>query len=96
VAKLNGTTLPEKPDLSYLKTYGCKAYAMTPDAQEQTHRLWKLQPRAWVGYLIGYDGSIIYRMWNPLTDTIYRMRDVIFDEQEMFSGSKEQLCEDLL
>jgi len=32
VAKLNGTTLPEKPDLSYLKAYVCKAYAMTSEA----------------------------------------------------------------
>jgi hypothetical protein len=96
VAKQNRTTPPEKPDLSHLKAYGCKAYAMTPAAQEQTQRLWKLQPRAWVGYLIGYDSSNIYRIWNPLTDTIYQIRDVIFDEQEMFFESKEQLCVDLL
>ena len=36
VAKQNRTTPPEKPDLSHLKAYRCKAYAMTPEAQEQT------------------------------------------------------------
>ena len=52
----------KKPQLVYLKAYGCKAYIMTLDAQLKKKRLNKLDPRAHIGYLVGYDFTNIYRI----------------------------------
>jgi hypothetical protein len=51
-----------KPQIAHLKAYGYKAYAMTKDAQLKRKRLLKLDPRAYVGYLIGYNSTNIYRI----------------------------------
>jgi hypothetical protein len=54
-----------KPQLAHLKAYGCKAYAMTTDAKLKNKRLQKLNPRANIGYLVGYDSTNIFRIWIP-------------------------------
>ena len=51
-----------KPDQTHLRTYGCKAYAMTTTAQKKQQRLQRLNPKAWIGFLIGYNSSNIYRI----------------------------------
>jgi hypothetical protein len=52
-----------KPQLAHLKAYSCRAYAMTKDAQLKRKRLLKLNPRAYISYLVGYDSTNIYRIW---------------------------------
>jgi len=51
-----------KPHLAHLKVYGCRAYAMTRNAQKKINRLAKLEPRAHIGYLVGYDSTNIFRI----------------------------------
>ena len=75
----------KKPQLAHLKAYGCRAYTMTANAQEKKNRLYKLQPRAYIGYLVGYDSSNIYRIWVPSRGKVYRTRDVTFDETRFYS-----------
>ena len=53
---------PRKPQLAHLKAYGCRAYAMTKDAKLKRKRLGMLDPRAHIGYLVGYDSTNIYRI----------------------------------
>ena len=48
-----------KSTISHLKTYGCKVFAMTPDAQLNRQRSAKLDPRAFIGFLVGYQSSNI-------------------------------------
>ncbi|KAJ3554727.1 hypothetical protein NPX13_g10536 [Xylaria arbuscula] len=84
------------PILSHLKVYGCKAFAMTSSAQQKTNRRRKLDPKAWIGYLIGYQSSTTYRIWLPKTNKIVVTRDVIFDENATFSGDIRSLKDDLL
>lgn len=66
----------EKPDLAHLYIYGCKAYSLIHGIPRKQ----KLDPRASIGYLIGYDSRNIYRIWDPTKGVVIRTRDVIFNE----------------
>jgi transposase InsO family protein len=81
--------LAKKPQLAHLKAFGCRAYAMTPEAQLKKNRLRKLDPRAHIGYLVGYDSTNIYRIWIPEKGKVISTRDVIFDESLVFVGKDE-------
>ncbi|EED13613.1 conserved hypothetical protein [Talaromyces stipitatus ATCC 10500] len=97
VALQNGICIQDqKPQLAHLKVYGCKAYALTSEYQLKKNRLQRFNPRAWVGYLVGYNSTNVYRIWNPLTGRIVRARDVIFNEDEVFSGDIQDIKDDLL
>ncbi|KAM4055458.1 GAG-pre-integrase domain-containing protein [Hirsutella rhossiliensis] len=73
-----------------LKAYGCRAYAMTSNAQLKRKRLQKLDPRAYIGYLVGYNSTNIFRIWIPHLKKVISTRDVIFDELTYFDGKFEQ------
>jgi Integrase core domain. len=83
----------KKPQLVHLKVYGCRAYAMTADAQLKKNRKWKLNPRAYIGYLVGYDSTNIFRIWIPYKGVVISTRDVIFDEHTVFNGKPEGLSQ---
>lgn len=85
-----------KPQQGHLRVYGCKAFAMTTTAQRKSQRIHKLDPRAFIGYLVGYQSTNIYRIWNPLLNKVISTRDVIFNEDEVFPGSIEELKDDFL
>lgn len=76
----------KQPYLSHLKAYGCRAYAMTSRAQLKRKKLRKLDPRAHIGYLVGYDSTNIFRVWVPHKGKVILTRDVIFDEDTFFDG----------
>jgi hypothetical protein len=96
VSEQDGVAVSDKrPWQGHLKRYGCKAYAMTVDAQEGNNKRQRLNPRAFLGYLVGYDSTNIYRIWNPVTNSIVRTRDVTFNENEVFPGTVEGLKNDL-
>lgn len=85
-----------KPQLAHLKAYGCRAYAMTSDAQLKKNRLMKLNPRAHIGYLVGYDSTNIYRIWIPHKGIVISTRDVIFDETTFFDGKRTDPSAELI
>jgi hypothetical protein len=58
-------------------TYDCRAYAMTEHAQLKKRRLRKLDPRAHIGYLVGYDSTNIFRVWIPHQGKVISTRDVL-------------------
>ena len=84
-----------KPEQAHLRVYGCKAFAMTTAAQKKSNRLDRLSPKAWIGYLIGYDSTNIYRIWNPVQNRVILTRDVIFNEEEVFPGQTQELMDEL-
>ncbi len=86
---------PRKPDQTHLRAYGCKAFAMTPTAQKREQRLQRFNPKAWIGYLVRYKSSNIFRVWVPATNKVISTRDVIFNEEEFFNGDLESLKDDL-
>jgi hypothetical protein len=87
---------PIKPQLAHLKAYGCRAYAITSVAQLKQKRLMKLNPRAHIGYLVGYDSTNIYRIWIPHKGIVISTRDVIFDETTFFDGKRTDLSDELI
>ncbi|KLP04001.1 Uncharacterized protein LW94_14520 [Fusarium fujikuroi] len=83
-----------QPRIGHMKMIGCKAFAMTKSAQQKDKRLQsRTNPKAWIGYLVGYNSQNIFRIWNPLTNKIYITRDAIFNEEEFFSANELQVTE---
>jgi hypothetical protein len=70
----------KKPRLAHLHPFGCKAYAL----QKHIPKLEKLNPRAHVGYFVGYDSTNIFRIWIPSKNTVIRTRDVTFDHTSFY------------
>ena len=69
---------------------------MTKDAQLKRKRLLKLDPRAHIGYLVGYDSTNIYRIWVPHQGKVISTRDVIFDEKSHFNSKRDSLTDTLI
>jgi hypothetical protein len=84
-----------KPDQTHLRVYGCKAFAMTTNALKKKNGRQRLNPRGWVGYMVGRYSTNIYRVWNPLTNKVISTRDMIFNGKETFSGDIQRLRDDL-
>lgn len=79
-----------KPDLSYLKVFGCVAYAHVPAERRQK---WDPKGRrlTFVGYADGIKG---YKLIDPIVRKVTYARNVIFREDLMWSalrGSNDQL-----
>jgi hypothetical protein len=85
-----------KPQQAHLRVFGCKAFAMTRNTHLKKKRLKRFDPRAWIGYLVGYNSTNIYRVWLPRTNKVIIVRDVIFNERDRFNGDLETLKDDLL
>ncbi|KAK9444035.1 fungal specific transcription factor [Metarhizium brunneum] len=85
-----GSVFKKQPLISHLKAYGCKAFAMTADAQLKLQRKQKLAPRAHIGYLVGYQSSNIYKIWVPHKNKVILTRDVIFNESAFFENKIAQ------
>src|SRR6266487_639171 len=86
----------KRPQVVHLKAYGCRAYAMTRDAQLKKNRKWKLNSHAYIGYLVGYDFMNIFRVWIPHKGEVISTRDVIFDEHTFFDGKPESLSPQMI
>jgi len=83
-----------RPKMAHLRVIGCKAFALTESAQLKDQRLKsRTSPKAWIGYLVGYNSQNIFRIWNPVTNRVYITRDVIFNEQERFEMNEAQIRE---
>jgi hypothetical protein len=97
VAFNNGiVTSLRKPNLAHLKAYGSKAFALSDDTRRGKSRLQRLDPKAWIGYLVGYQSSNIYRIWIPSLAKVISTRDMIFDEDAVFNGTTEDLMNNLM
>lgn len=74
-----------KPDVSHLRVYGCRAYVHIQNRK----KLDRLEPRAQIGYLIGYNSTNIFRIWIPQLDRVIVSRDVVFDETKTYDPAFE-------
>ena len=64
------------PDVSHIRTFGCKAYMHIPDDKRR-----KLDAKALEVTLVGYEsGAKGYRLWDRQAHTLRLSRDVTFDE----------------
>jgi hypothetical protein len=72
-----------RSELDHLKMYECKTYSLLKDA-DVLSRDSKLKSRAFVDYLIDYNSTNIFRVWNSEKEDVNEYRDVIFDESELY------------
>ncbi len=77
-----------KPSLNYLVLYGCRAYAYI---KKQPKLEARLNHRAYIRYLVGYNSTNIFQIWHLKVNTIILTRDVIFDMTKRYSPTKNQL-----
>ena len=76
----------KKLNLAHLHVYGYKAYPLKPPAS--IPRKQRLEPRAHIGFLVGYDSTNIYRIWIPSQQKVIRTKDVTFDESKFYDPSE--------
>ena len=87
--KIDYIVRPSLPDLAHLVKYGARVYPLTNAAKEGTDRSYKLQERVHIGYLVGYVGINVYRIWLPNCNEVIATRDVRFDENTLYDPAEE-------
>ena len=77
------------PNLVHLRIPGYHSYIRIPNLP----RLKKLEPRACMGYLVGYSSTNIFKIWIPQRKRIISAQDVTFNEDAKFNPGEnhEQL-----
>jgi hypothetical protein len=63
-----------KPSVAHLEVIGARAYVLN----EKLPRGAKLESRALIGHLVGFDSTNIFRVWLPTIGRVIRTRDVVF------------------
>ncbi|OAA34334.1 hypothetical protein NOR_08550 [Metarhizium rileyi] len=63
---------------------------MIADAQLKLQRKQKLEPRAHIGYLVGYQSSNIYKIWVPHKNKVILTWHVVFNESSFFENKIAQ------
>ena len=74
----------------HLKLYGCKAYTYIYNRP----KLEKIGVKSYIGYLVGYESTNIWRIWIPSLGRIIVMRDVTFDTTQRYSPRDELITID--
>ena len=67
------------PRYRHIKTFGCVAYALKPHAKDEG----KLAPRFEKLWLLGYEATTIFRLWDPVKKAVRISRNVTFNEAEL-------------
>ena len=77
---------PRKPQLHHLKAYGCKAYVLIKSKSDSNHlgKWQKLDAKAHIGFLVGYESTNIYRFLIPHKQKVIFAKDVIFNKDEVW------------
>ena len=73
-----------RPNLANLRLYGCRAYIKRTERDLGSKRD-KMEPRAIIGYLVGFIASNIWRIWLPEQKQVVSARDVKFDETKQYN-----------
>ena len=72
----------QSPHLGHLHRYGCKAYTLNKHIPRKS----KLQERAHIGHLVGYEARNIFLIWIPSQRKVIRTRAVIFDDDAIYDA----------
>jgi hypothetical protein len=81
---------------AHMYPIGCKAYVLNHHLRKAD----KLESRALIGHLVGYDSTNIYRIWLPTKDQVIRTRDVVFDSTSFYKDlegyARESVIEEIV
>jgi hypothetical protein len=69
---------------------------MTDNTHQGKSRLQRLDPKAWISYLVRYRSSNIYQIWIPSLGKVISTRDVVFNKESVFDGRIEDLRDSLM
>ncbi|RYP67658.1 hypothetical protein DL771_007125 [Monosporascus sp. 5C6A] len=93
IAKRDKTSILEegfKANVANIVLFGLKVYALTEAARRGAKRLKKMDPRAYIGYLVGYVASNIYKVWILSQQRVITVRNVTFDESQKYQGEQQK------
>ena len=76
--------------------YDCKIFILTTEYLNKEKQLQRFNLKAWIDYLIEYDFINVYKIWNLMTNKIIWVRDVIFNENEVFDDNLNKMRDDCL
>lgn len=68
-----------KPAVHYFVSPGSKAYTLDKSIPKN----FKTDPRAFIGYHVGYEGINIFRIWIPPQRKVIRTKDVQFNKRNI-------------
>ncbi|KAJ5827623.1 hypothetical protein N7447_001845 [Penicillium robsamsonii] len=78
--------IPPRINLAKVRLYGSLAYCRI----EHQVKSDKMNPRAEVGFLVGYVASNIYQIWFPHSGKVRHIRDAIIDESRKYTPDYEK------
>jgi hypothetical protein len=70
------------PRYRHIKTFGCAAYALKPHAKAEGKMALRFE-KLW---LLGYEASTIFRLWDPVKKAVRISRNVTFNKVELAAG----------
>jgi len=89
---------PWKPILYHLKAYTYKVYIFIKSKgdPDKPGKLQKLVSKTYIGYLVGYEFTSIYKVWIPHKKKMVSARDMIFNEKAFFDGKPTKITTKLI
>lgn len=90
-----GNTVPSFSHIR-LGEGGCHRPKKTSTTPSSRLRVYSLEPRASIGFLVGYVSTNIYRIWIPHKKKVISARDVLFDEESFFDGKRIPFTDELI
>ena len=57
---------------------------MITDTLKKIKHLNQLKSKTWIDFLVSYDSTNIYQIWNSVFNKIIQTRDIIFDKEKIF------------
>ena len=86
--------LIDQPDTTNIYTYDYRAYPIRNEVLVDQDRMAnKIRLRIYISYLVGYQGSNVYRIQIPQNSQIVIIRDIEFNENEIFNPNEESIRE---
>jgi hypothetical protein len=67
------------PRYRHIKTFGCAAYVLKPHAKYEGKMVSRFE-KLW---LLGYEATTIFRVWDPVRRIVRISRDITFNETEL-------------
>jgi len=79
--------LKKPSSLRSLYIIGCKAYVLKKTIPKGD----KLSPRVWIGYLVGFQATNIWHIWDPVARRVFSAHDVTFDEFILYKDTQKNI-----
>ena len=78
----------KKPLFHHLRAYDCKVYTLIKSKSDPHYscKQQKLDARAYIRFLVGYESTNIYRIWILHKIKVISVQDVIFDKNKIYDG----------